>query len=115
MMAQGIRFYKCLWSIPEGGYRETIEAAHNRRYLVNQIKKGELQYENEDGSVWEIEKIQETETPMIEIDWLLECFTTGSTKKEREAHKDQAAYVIRLVEKCAARVAIKGKEEIIER
>ena len=114
-MSKGIRFYKCLWSA-DAGYRETIEAAHNRRYLVNQIKKGELRYENEtDGSAWEIEKIQETETPMIEIDWLLECFTTGSTKKEREAHKDQAAYVIRLVEKCAARVAMEGKEEIIER
>lgn len=114
MMAQGIRFYKCLWSTC-AGYRETIEAAHHRRYLVNQIKKGELKYVNKDGSAWELEKIQETETPMIEIDWLLDCFTTGSTKKEREAHKDQAAYVIRLVEKCAARVAMEGKEEFIER
>lgn len=113
-MAQGIRFYKCLWSTA-AGYRETIEASHMRRYLFNQIKKGEIAYYNEDGSSWELEKIQETETPMIEIDWLLECFTTGSNKREREAHKDQAAYVIRLVEKCAARVAMEGKEEIIER
>lgn len=114
MMYKGIRFYKCIWDTANG-YRETIEASHNRRYLVNQMRKGELAYFNEDGSTWAIEKIQETETPMIEIDWLLECFTTGSNKRERETHKDQAAYVIRLVESCAARVMLEGKEVFIER
>lgn len=104
-MAAGIRFYNVIWDTGNG-FSNTTEAAHSRRYLFNQIKKNDLQYFSESGQPWEMVKIQEIETPIIEIAWLLDLFTAYGNKKIREEHRHQAAYVLRLVEKCAARVAL---------
>lgn len=104
-MAAGIRFYNVVWNIGSG-FTSTTEASHSRRYLSNQIKKGDLRYFDDSGRAWEMVKIQEIETPVIEIAWLLNLFTTAGNKRERELHKAQAAYVLRLVESCAARVAL---------
>lgn len=104
-MAAGIRFYNVIWNTGDS-FTSTTEASHRRRYLSNQIKKGELQYFDESGTPWEMVKIQEIETPVIEIKWLLDLFTSAGNKKERELHREQAAYVLRLVESCAARVAL---------
>ena len=110
-MAAGIRFYNVIWNTGNG-FTNTTEAAHSRRYLFNQIKKNDLQYFSESGQPWEMVKIQEIETPVIEIAWLLDLFTTSGNKKSREEHKHQAAYVLRLVEKCAARVALENGDFI---
>ena len=104
-MAAGIRFYNVIWN-KGSGFTNTVEAAHSMRYLKDQIKKKDVAYFNDDGTSWEMVKVQEIETPMIEIAWLLDLFTTSGNKKVREAHKEQAAYVLRLVETCAARVAL---------
>ena len=108
----GVRFYSVIWDCGNGKIERTTEAAHNRRYLVNQIKKKEIMYYNNDSSEWSMIKIQEIKTPMIEIEWLLNLFTLYGNKKEREAHREQAAYVLRLVENCAARVALENGDFI---
>lgn len=111
-MAQGIRFYNVVWSKPDGSFTNTTEAAHTRRYLSDQLKSGTIAYFDESGRAWSVVKIQEMETPMIEITWLLDLFTKGLTKKEREAHMEQAAYVLRLVESMAARVQLENGDFI---
>ena len=110
-MTAGIRFYNVIWNTWHG-FSSTTEASHSRRYLSNQIKRGDLQYFDESGRPWEMVKIQEIETPVVEIKWLLDLFTTAGNKRDRELHKEQAAYVLRLVEKCAARVALENGDFI---
>lgn len=111
----GIRFYKVIWQ-SGGSYHETVEIATCRRNLNNAIKRGDIKYLVEGAAeASKIVKIQEMETPMIDMQFLIELFTTGSTKKNREAHKDQTAYVLRLVENCAARVMIEDGKTVIER
>lgn len=105
-MAQGIRFYNVVWSKPDGSFQNTTEAARTRRHMGDQIRAGAVSYQDDDGRRWQPIKIQEIETPMIDITWLLDLFTRGGTKAEREAHREQAAYVLRLVETFAARVAL---------
>lgn len=118
-MDRGIRFYNVVWQHPEKGFAQSLEAAHNRRYLRNQINAGEIVYDfssdPEQPQMGSMLKIQEIETPMIEMEWLLKIFTTAGTKQEREAHREQAAYIIRLIEKCAARVLLEDGETVIER
>lgn len=117
VLQNGIRFYKVIWYTPTGkqGYHETIEPATSRRNLSNKIARGDLIYKF-DGceEIAQPIKIQEIETPVIEVSWLLNMFSTGGTKAEREAHRQQAAYVLHLVETCAARV-MKEDGTIIER
>lgn len=104
-MAAGIRFYNVIWD-KGNGFANTIEASHSMRYLKDQIKKNYIEYFNNDCTRWTMVKVQEIETPMVEIEWLLDLFTTSGNKKTREVHKEQAAYVLRLVESCAARVVL---------
>lgn len=118
-MDKGMRFYNIVWQHSEKGFAQSTECTNNRRNLVNQIKSGEVSFDFSDdpeqpqpGTVL---KIQEIETPMIEMEWLLKLFTTSGNKQEREAHREQAAYILRLVEKCAARVLLEDGETVIER
>lgn len=104
-MKSGIKFYNVIWNTGNG-FTGTTEAAHSRRYLTDQIKRKDLQYFNDDSTQWTMVKIQEIETPMIDLKWLLDLFTTSGNKKERELHREQAAYILRLVEHCAARVEL---------
>lgn len=100
----GIRFFNCVWNTGEK-YQNTTEHAYSRRHMSDKIRvTKEVSYTNDDGSAWELVKIQEIETPMIEIAWLLDLFTTAGKKADRIAHAEQAAYIIRLIESCAARV-----------
>lgn len=116
MAAHGIRFYNVVWSFNNGNsYKNTTEYAYTRRHLTDRIRRGEIAYYSEDGEEWKVLKIQAIETPMIEISWLLKCFTEYGNKKEREAHREQAAYVLRLVESLAARVMMEDGETFIER
>lgn len=108
-MNKGIRFYNVVWDMQNGSYENSIEYAHSVRYLKDQIRRKEISHG--EGHVL---KVQEIETPMIEIEWLLKLFTELGNKKERESHADQAAYVLRLVENCAARVMLETGE-VIER
>lgn len=113
-MNKGIRFYRCVWDTGSG-YQDTTEAAYSRRHLADKIRViKNLDYQNSDGSRWKLLKIQEFETPMIELEWLLNLFTSAGNKKEREAHRDQAAYIIRLIEAYAARVLLEDGT-VIER
>lgn len=108
-----IKFYNVVWDTKTGQYKNTTEASHNRRYLTDMIRKGEIKYDT-NGTQWAMLKIQELETPMIDMNFIIDLFTTGSTKKNREACKDQAAYVIRLIEACALRVTLEDGR-VIER
>lgn len=100
----GIRFFNCVWNTG-AKYQNTTEYGNSRRHLSDKIRvTKEINYQNDDGSAWELVKIQEIETPMIEIEWLLNLFTTAGKKADRAAHAEQAAYIIRLIETCAARV-----------
>lgn len=110
---KAVRFFQVVWQTGIG-FTQTTEAAPHRRYLVNQIKGGEVAYYDEDGKSWSLVKIQELETPMIEEAWFIDLFTTGSTKKEREAHREQMQYVLRMITACAARVAL-ANGDFIER
>ena len=111
----GIKFYRCVWETPGGRYENTTEAAHSRRYLMDSIKKGIIQYYSIDCETpWELLKVQEMETPLIDMMFLDDLFRTGSTKKIREASAEQADYVKRLVKACAARVLLENGD-IIER
>lgn len=107
----GIRFYNVVWETGSG-YTNTTEGALSFRNMKDILKRGEVEYYNEDGSAWNVVKVQEIETPMIEIEWLLDLFTKSGTAKSREAHRDQAAYVLRLVERCAARVKLENGDFI---
>lgn len=112
-MQKGIKFYRVIWDC-DGTYVDSIEASHNRRYLAGSIKKNDVNYFNKSGVQGKMVKIQEIETPLVEIEWLLKLFTEAGNKKSRNSHRDQAAYVLRLVETCAARVILETGE-IIER
>lgn len=113
----GIRFYRVIWYTPSGeqGYHETIEAANNRRHVSNLIKDGKIirKFAGCDEIAQPV-KIQEIETPVIELEWLLKLFEKSGTKADREAHREQAAYILRLVEACAVRV-LKEDGTLIER
>lgn len=74
----------------------------------------EVSYFNEDGTPWELVKIQDIETPMIEVEWLMRLFTTAGNRKDRVSHAEQAAYILRLVEACAARILFEDGR-VIER
>lgn len=113
-MKNGIRFFNVVWETPMGAYENTTESAHSRRYLADQIRKKDVAYFDDFGTEWKLIKIQEIETPVIEIEWLLNLFTTSGKKSDRESHKEQAAYVLRLVENCAARVILENGD-IVER
>lgn len=113
-MKNGIKFFKVIWQGPDGGFDESTEAAHSRRYLVDQIRKGDVQYTDDHERSWRMIKIQECETPLIEIEWLTNLFITGGKKSDRDAHAEQAAYITRLVETCAARVMFEDGR-VIER
>lgn len=116
MAAHGIRFYNVVWSLKNGRmFKNTTEYAYTRRHLSDKIRRGEIEYYEEDGEKWKLLKIQAIETPMIEIEWLLKCFTGAVNKKEREAHREQTAYVLQLVESLAARVMLEDGETVIER
>lgn len=112
-MGKGIRFYNVVWTTPTEGLHQTIEAETTRKRLQNKIREGRIEYffgeRQEKGTVV---KVQDIETPMIEIEWLLKLFTTAGTKEERETHRDQAAYVLRLVEMFAARVHLENGDYI---
>lgn len=111
MSKNGLRLYVVVWEmdIKAGTMVSTIEAAHSRRYLVDQIKAGNV---NEGRKRYF--KIQEIETPMIEMEYLQNVFNGLSNKKDREAHKDQNAYVLELVRQVAARVMMENGE-VMER
>ncbi len=112
----GVRFYNVIWETEHNGFHQTVEAETSRRRLHTKIKNGEIEYFFGSGQErGQVLKIQEMETPLIELSWLLECFTTGGTKESREEHKQQAAYVLRLVEHCAARVISEDGETVTER
>ena len=110
-MNKGLRLYVVVWQmdITNGTMITTIEAAHSRRYLVDQIKRGEIA----EGRRRYV-KIQEIETPLIEMEYLQNVFGGMTSKKDREAHKAQNAYVLELVRQAAARVMMDGGE-VIER
>lgn len=111
-MQKGIRFFRCIWESSEG-VMDTTEAAYSRRALSDRIKAGQIEYIHHDTQEkYNLLKIQEYETPMIELEWLLKLFTTAGNAKEREAHKEQAAYVLRLVELTAARVHLENGDFI---
>lgn len=99
-MISGIRFYYVVWSFePPENIETTIEAAHSKRYLVDQIKKGLIH----DGRT-KYYKIQEIETPLIELDYYDRLFSGDKIgSKEREAHRQQDAYIMELIKSCAAR------------
>lgn len=108
----GIRFFNCVWDTG-GKYQNTTEYANSRRHMSDKIRvTKEVCYTNDDGSVWELVKIQEIETPLIEIDWLLNLFTTAGKKADRIAHAEQVAYIMRLIESCAARVLLEDGRTI---
>ena len=110
-MNKGLRFYVVVWQmdITNGTMTTTIEAAHSRRYLVDQIKRGEI---NEGRRRYV--KIQEIETPLIEMEYLQNLFSGLTSKKDSKAHKAQNVYVLELVRQAAARVMLENGE-VIER
>ncbi len=111
-MQKGIRFFRCIWESSDG-VMDTTEAAYSRRALSDRIKAGQIEYYHQDSQEkYSLLKIQEYETPMIELEWLLKLFTTAGNAKEREAHREQAAYVLRLVELTAARVHLENGDYI---
>lgn len=111
-MQKGIRFFRCIWE-SSVGVMDTTEAAYSRRALSDRIKAGQIEYYCQDiQEKYSLLKIQEYETPMIELEWLLKLFTTAGNEKEREAHREQAAYVLRLVELTAARVHLENGDYI---
>lgn len=108
----GIRFFNCVWNTGSS-YQNTTEYAYSRRHISDKIKvTKEVQYFTDQNEPWELVKIQEIETPMIEIEWLLNLFTTAGKKNDRVAHAEQAAYILRLVEVCAARVLLEDGRTI---
>lgn len=112
----GIHFYSVIWQSGSGAIDTTIEAATSRRWLVDHIRTGDVKHE--DAPEAKPIKIQQIETPVIDFDWLVKTFETGCDKKARKEHAQEAAYVLHLVEKMAARVLYRdevGEGEISER
>lgn len=111
----GVHFYSVLWQINETTYDSTIEAATSRRWLSDQIHKGVLVYA--DAPDAKLVKIQQIETPIVNMTWLTKMLETGCTKESRKENAKAASYVLNLVEKCAARIIIEENEEerLIER
>ena len=116
-MAKGMRLFSVLWSMkttPSGvSFDTSIEAAHSRRFLYDQIKKGEVR----DGQT-KYYKIQELETPMIDLDFFQELLhgeytTSRQALKKIDEHRDQADYICQLIRCMAARYS-EGKK-VIER
>ena len=97
----GIRFYTVVWGIDlETGKAEiTTEASHSRRYLADQIRAGKIA-----GGRTHYIKIQEIETPMIDMSFIRRVFTGIAKKKEIEAGWDQLTYILQMVDHFAARV-----------
>lgn len=101
----GIRFFAVTWGqkvdLASGQHSIdiTVEAAHSRRYLSDLIKQGKIA----DGRKKYI-RIQEIETPMIELEYFHKLMNGKASKTEREQHKAQHAYVIQLIRSCAARM-----------
>lgn len=113
----GIHFYNVIWQSKSGAIDSTIEGATSRRWLVDHIRTGDVK-PPEDMVDAKMLKVQEFETPIINFDWLVRTFETGTTKQERTEHANEAAYVLRLVEKLAARVMYRdevNEGEIVER
>lgn len=110
-MDKGLRLYVVVWEmdVMNGTMVTTIEAAHSRRYLADQIKRGEI---NEGRRRYM--KIQEIETPLIEMEYLQNVFSGLASKKDRQAHQAQNAYVLELVRQIAARVMLENGE-VVER
>lgn len=111
----GIHFYKVLWRLPSGAYDETTEAATSRRWLTDHIRMKDVFHPNGDGAA--VIKIQKVETPVIDFDYVVKAFETGCTKLERKEHAQEAAYVLNLIEKLAARVKYRkerGEGEVEE-
>lgn len=99
----GIHFYNVIWQSESGLIDNTIEAGTSRRWLVDHIRTGDIKAP-EDMKGAKMLKVQEFETPIIDMDWLEKTFATGGTKQERKEHAKEAAYVLNLVEKLAARI-----------
>lgn len=113
----GIHFYSVIWQSKSGAIDSSIEAATSRRWLVDHIRTGDVKPPEDMGDA-KMLKVQEFETPVIDFDWLVKTFETGCDKKARKEHAQEAAYVMRLVEKLAARVLYRdevGEGEIAER
>ena len=106
----GIHFYNVIWQSKSGLIDSSIEAATSRRWLVDHIRTGDVT-PPENMSDAKMLKVQEFETPVIDFDWLVKTFETGTTKQERKEHANEAAYVLRLVEKLAARVLYRDEED----
>lgn len=107
----GIRFYSVIWSIDTktASIDMTIEAAHSRRYLSDQIRAGAIREGHKSYF-----KIQEIEAPMIDLSFVIRVFNGKAKKKELDACADQFAYILELLTHCAARVrTLDG--EVIER
>lgn len=116
----GIHFYKVLWRLPSGAYEETTEAATSRRWLTDHIRIKDVTYPEADGAT--VIKIQQIETPVIDFDYIVKSFETGCTKAERREHAQEAAYVLNLIDKMAARVLYRDevaegevRERLVER
>lgn len=107
----GIRFYRIVWSmdIDNGQMEVTTEAASSRRLLYDQIKAGKIANGRK-----KYVKIQEAETPLIDVEQIGKLLRGKCNKKEREALKDQSRYVLDLIRCCAARVMLEDGE-VIER
>ena len=107
----GIRFYCVVWNMDTnaGTIETTIEASHSRRYLADQIKRGEV-----NGGKKKYIKIQEIETPLIEVEYIKKAFEGKTTKKERDAHQAQTEYVLQLILSHAARLML-PEGTVIER
>lgn len=104
---KGIRFYRVIWIQGDEFYTITT-AAHSKRYVIDKARNGDY------GVDGELLKVQEVETPLIDMEWLIDLFTSGSSKTEREAHVLETQYVLKLVENFAARIKTEDGE-IIER
>ena len=100
----GIRFFAVTWSqsvdLAAGNHtvETTIEAAHSRRYLADLIKQGKI-----NGGKKKYVRIQEIETPLIEMEYYYKLMQGKTSAKEREAHRQSDAYVLQLIRSCAAR------------
>ena len=107
----GIRFYRIVWSmdVDNGQMEVTTEAASSRRLLYDQIKAGKIANGRK-----KYVKIQEAETPLIDLIYMQKLLAGQCTKKEREALKDQSRYVLDLIRCCAARVLLEDGT-VIER
>lgn len=116
-MNKGIRLFSVVWSMgssPSGiQLEQTVEAAHSRRFLYDQIRAGEV-----NNGKQHYVKIQELETPMIDLDFFKNLFsgeftTSPDDQKLIESHAEQAAYILQLIRCMAVRYSEAGK--VVER